>query len=655
MKRPRLHLVLRLAAGMASLMVFLANSLTAQSIPVAILCVCLLALVADEGREGGVWVGAGISILLAVTSSFMAHDGSRDLGGALTAAFVIVAIVLTAALQISRHKLQAARVQLRESEAELTTFADSVPQMLWRSTADGRMDFVNRRFTELTGVDQADVVSRQSWVHCIHPDDLGPLKQKLDHAQKTGEDISHLVRLRHIDGNYRWMSMAKRAVRSAENGEVLRWYGGSTDVHEEMLAQQKVRDLMATLERRVDERTSELMQTEARYAGLFEVSNITFAEMDFSETAPLLAELRDNGVVDLRAFMADHPDVLEQCLANIRTTRVNEALVRLMGYDSVAELTTNPPAQDANDGPEVLLRQLEMAYYGSDHIDGRTILIGKGGHRIPVYYTVNRLSDGLHLSSYVDLSEQEHIEEMRRAAQGELARANRIATIGAYSATIAHELNQPIASMRMDVETSIRWLDNEEPNLAAVKRGLERLARTTERVANIVARTKASVTAHRHNPMIIDLHSLAMETRDLMKRELERASALLEVNCDSEFPPIEADPVELQQVLVNLLVNAAEAMHDTQGVRRIEMSILKRADGVHVSVADSGPGIPQERIERLFEPFFTTKPAGIGLGLQICRSAVQAMGSTLAVRNRDEGGAEFSFVLPFAASPHSRE
>lgn len=594
-------------------------------------------------------VGAVICVLVVLTSALFIRNGISDPGSLLALGIIIVAVALAVALSISRRKLQVVRAQLEESEAEVTTFANSVPQLLWRSTADGRMDFMNRRFTEITGVDREEAIATQKWVHCIHPEDLGSLKESLDRSYQTGEDLYHVLRLRHADGEYRWMSMARRAVRSPQTGEILRWYGGSTDVHEEVLAQRKAQDLMETLEERVKQRTSELMRTEARYASLFDVSNITFAEMDFSGTAPILTAIRDTGVSDLRAYMAEHPDELENCLANVRTTRVNEALAKLMGYESVVELTANPPAQNADDGPEVLLRQLEMVFYGLEHIDGRTVLIGKGGRRIPVYYTVNRLSEGLHLSSHVDLSEQERIEDLRRAAQEELARANRIATIGAYSATIAHELNQPIASMRMDVATTMRWLGNDTPDLTAAMRGLERLARTTERVANIVAHTRATVTAHRSTVTVVDLRSLAPETRDLMEREVKRAGALLEMHCDTDVAPIEANPVELQQVLVNLVLNAAEAMLDMPGTRRIILSIQNRGDSVHFSVADSGPGIPSEQMDRLFEPFFTTKPSGMGMGLQICRNAVQNMGGTLKVRNRDGGGAEFSFLLPSAA------
>jgi len=628
--------------------IFVADTYTALNGSVALTYICIILFVGLFGTRRDILTATSGCVVLSTVSWLSVHDDAFDFPSMLRLCFVIVALLLTAALLLNRLKLQTMRAQLEESRAELTTFADSVPQLLWRSTPDGRWDFLNRRFTEITGIEREQGIAGQTWRECIHPDDMGPLREKLVRSLETGEDISHQVRLRVKDGSYRWMAMARRAVRSPQTGEILRFYGGSTDIHEQVLAQQQVHDLMALLEQRVEERTAALMRTEARYASLFDVGNISFAEMDFSATAPILDQLRRDGVTDLRAYMMAHPEVFEQCLGLIKTTRVNEALARLMGYESVAELTANPPAENAEDGPEVLLRQLEMAFYGTAYIDGRTILLGKDGQRITVFFTVIRLDSGIHLSSHLNLTEQESIAEMRRAAQDELARANRVATVGAYSATIAHELNQPIASMTMDVQTTLRWLSSDEPNLSSAMRGLERLTRTVERVRTIVQRTRESVTAHRRKVSHFDLRALVTETCDLLAGEVRRANATLELHCDTEFPRIEADPIELQQVFVNLVTNAAEAMMETHATRRIVVSVLNTGEGVHISVADTGPGIARDQLERLFEPFFTTKPSGMGMGLQVCRNAVESMGSTLNVNNRDEGGALFGFVLPAA-------
>lgn len=533
-----------------------------------------------------------------------------------------------------------------ESRRELLNFTNSVPQILFRADRHARVDFYNERFTEVTGRDLRAVIAKQDWIEDFHPDDRPAYLEDLGRALAAGEELRATFRLRHADGSYRWMSILGRPVRVADGSDEIRYYGGVTDIHEEIVAHQKVRDLNETLEQRVEERTSELLRTERRYAGLFDVSNMTFAEMDFSGAEAILDELKRQGVTSLRAHMAANPEDLVRALGAVRTTRVNTALAEMMGYDSTEDLVANPPAQNADDGADVLLRQLEMYFDGINHIDGRTVLTGKHGKRIPVYYTVTRLSDGLHLSSHVDLSDQERIEGMRQAAQAELARANRVATVGALSASIAHELNQPISSMLMDAQTGLRLIARETPDTDALRRILQRFEKTIQRVAAIVQHTRDNIVAGRRKVKPVDLCQLATETRELLEQDLKRAQVDLEIVCDEAVPMIDGDPVDLQQIFVNLVNNAADAMRDQRAPRRIILTITREAKAVHVQVADTGPGIPKEHIDKLFDPFFTTKPTGIGMGLQICRSAVEGMGGQLTVTSPVGGGASFSFDLP---------
>jgi C4-dicarboxylate-specific signal transduction histidine kinase len=296
----------------------------------------------------------------------------------------------------------------------------------------------------------------------------------------------------------------------------------------------------------------------------------------------------------------------------------------------------------------VLLEQLDMYFCGVDHIEGRTVLIGKNGIEIPVYYTVNRLAEGLHLSSHVNLTEQERITGLHEAARIELARANRIATVGAFSASIAHELNQPVASMVMDAQTGLRYLQREAPDLAMIERILQRLSRSAERMAGIVRHTRDAIVAGESKAAPIDLLAMVEDTGELLERELRRSRVTLRIAPQSAVPPVLGDPVQLQQVLVNLVTNAAEAMREMPEARVITIMIEQRAAEMEVVVADTGPGIAPDHLEKLFQPFFTTKPTGVGMGLQICRSAIEAMGGSLTARNREHGGAAFVFTLPLA-------
>lgn len=549
---------------------------------------------------------------------------------------------------LAKQELERVRSELEISRTELINFTDSVPQILWRADALGNIDFFNRRYAEVTGRDVELALDRQDFVDDIHPDDREDYSRLVGQAFASRSELRASFRLRHADGSYRWMSVVGRPVRPTDGSDDIRYYGGVSDIHDEVTSHQKVRDLNETLEQRVEERTSELLRTERRYAGLFDVSNMTFAEMDFSAAEVMLDKIKAEGVTDLRAYMTANPEELERTLGAIKTTRVNRALARMMGYDSVADLVANPPSQNAEDGSEVLLRQLEMYYYGADHIDGRTVLVGKNGKRIPVYFTVTRLSDGLHLSSHVDLSDQERIEQMRQAAQAELARANRIATVGAFSASIAHELNQPISAMVIDARTGLRLLAREGPGMEAVDRILQRVEKNAQRVAGIVQRTRENLVARGRTGKLIDLFRLASETRDLIDHDLKRADVEMEIVCSNTLSSVIADPVELQQVLVNLINNAVDAMRGQTTERRITLGFVEKQTTVRVRVADTGPGIADEHIEKLFDPFFTTKSSGIGMGLQICRSAVEAMGGELTVTNQAGGGASFEFDLPLA-------
>ncbi|MGH6746239.1 PAS domain-containing sensor histidine kinase [Novosphingobium sp.] len=550
---------------------------------------------------------------------------------------------------MAKEELQALRLELEASKAELANLTESVPQFLWRADTYGNIEFCNGRYAQLSGREFHPTIRQRDYLLDVHPDDRREFLIRQREAVSALKILRVNYRLRHADGDFRWMSLVGRPAKVGDGSEDIRYYGGVSDIHEEVLAHQKVRELNETLEQRVEERTNDLLRTERRYAGLFEVSNMTFAEMDFSATEPLLDRLREQGVTELGAYLGEHPDEFAHMLSLIRTTRVNEALARLMGYDSVAELTANPPAQNADEGPAVLLRQLEMYYDGTDHIDGRTVLIGKDGIRIPIYFMVNRLAGGLHLSSHIDLTEQERLEEMRRATQQELARANRVATVGALSASIAHELNQPIASLLIDAKTVRRLVSRDGPDIEKIERVLDRVERTAERAADIVARTRENIVAGRRAVQEIDLPKLVNETADVLTHDLARSSVELQISAPARLPMIRGDAVELQQVLVNLVTNAADAMRGQVEPRRISIEISEQGDTARVRVYDTGPGIPEENLQRLFEPFFTTKATGIGMGLQICRSAVEAMGGQLTVTNGDGGGACFTFDLPLAS------
>lgn len=612
---------------------------------IAILYLLVQLLVAWVGSEAEVRAATIGCIVLALLSWGIVHGTAPDAANVMRVALACVAIGVTGALLVNQKRLAGAREALERAREELERFTDSVPQILWRATPEMRIDFFNRAYGEITGRSIADAIATQDWTPDLHPDDAAAF---LAHAQETfaaGKEVRFTYRLRHANGEYRWLLIAARPARDAE-GRIVAYYGSNTDIHDQIVMQQQVRDLNATLEQLVAERTAALSKEQVRNSGLFELSSISFAEMDFSAVQPILDALRSAGVEDLRAHFSQHPALLERCLGLIRTTRVNTALAQLMGYADLAELAANPPAANAEDGTEVVLQQLEMIYAGRQTLSGHTVLIGKDDRRIPVYFSVSTLGDGLHLSSLVDLTERERIEELRRGAQAELARANRAATLGAYSASIAHELNQPVASLLMDARTGLRTLQGETPNPVLAVRVLERVNQAAQRIAAIIDRARDTIVAGDRPREAVDVCALAGELRELLERPLRAAGATLDTACVQGTPRVLADRVNLQQVLVNLVTNAADALRDVEGERRILLSVQPVEQGIEVRVEDSGPGIAEAHLDKLFQPFFTTKAGGIGMGLQICRSIVEGMGGRLEAGNRPEGGACFRFTLP---------
>lgn len=547
-------------------------------------------------------------------------------------------------VSFDRPEASSASTALDGATASLDTFADFLPQLYLKADPDGKVTFLNRRFEELTGVRTEPATADSVLADRIHPDELYGLRKALSAPVDGHLNVEVEFRLRHIDDAYRWMRL--RARLDAAHIERPVWHGTASDIDAERAAASRLQAIGDGLQDRIDRQTAELASIEARYSSLFAISRIAFAEQDMAAVAVILSDLRRSGVEDLSAYMADYPEVLARCVAAVRTVSVNEACMRMLGFDDVDGAVERPVDDTAEDIETVLLRQFEMIFYGWENVEGRVVLIGAAGRRVPVFYTVTRLNDERQLSSLVDVSSQEEVEEMRRAAQEELARASRIATVGAFSASIAHELNQPIASISMDANTGLRLLRRDAPNIDAAIRVLQRVAATTERVTAIVRHTHDRIRGGRQDVGRIDLGRLARETCALLARNLRTEGVLLRLDAQ-DAPAVEGDFVDLQQVLINLINNARDAMRDVERPdRTITVRVRAVGSDAELSVADVGIGISDADRDRLFQPFFTTKKEGVGLGLQICLTTIRRMGGDMTVANELTGGAVFTCRLP---------
>lgn len=238
------------------------------------------------------------------------------------------------------------------------------------------------------------------------------------------------------------------------------------------------------------------------------------------------------------------------------------------------------------------------------------------------------------------------------AAQAALAQASRMATLAEMSATIAHEVNQPLAAIVMGAETSLRWLSRDEPDMAKVEQLLRRIVSSARRASDMVQRIRNMATKHAPELNPVDLNEIVEEAVQFVRSELEAKSINLSVVPGAGLPAVLGDRIQLQQVIVNLLVNSMQAVAqaDARKKRRIALEVgAGEADAVSFTIRDNGGGIPAENIDRVFESFFTTKDDGMGIGLAICRSIIAAHGGSISVSNVPGGGAQFQFILPAAS------
>jgi C4-dicarboxylate-specific signal transduction histidine kinase len=318
---------------------------------------------------------------------------------------------------------------------------------------------------------------------------------------------------------------------------------------------------------------------------------------------------------------------------------------------------TPPEWRDADDRRAAEVKTLGVAQpYEKEYFR-------KGGGRVPVLVGGAAFEKDAEegVGFVVDLSDRKRAElEVReserryREVEIALARANRIATLGHMSASIAHEINQPIAATVTNAQAALRFLEIEQPDIEEVRQALRRIARLGNRVAEVITRVRALVKNQPARKEEFDINEAIREVLSFREGELVKNGVSAKTSFADGLSLVAADRVQLQQVIVNLMMNAIEAMASRpEGSRELHISTVEtRAREIVVSVEDSGPGLNLTQPERAFDVFYSTKPEGLGIGLSICRSIVEAHGGRLwAAAASELGGAAFTFTLP--AQPDS--
>jgi PAS domain S-box-containing protein len=341
-----------------------------------------------------------------------------------------------------------------------------------------------------------------------------------------------------------------------------------------------------------------------------------------------------------------------------RILEANDEYLRMVGYDredllagSIRWTDLTPPDWRERNNARIEAQKSSGRFEPFEKEYTR-----KDGSRVPVLIGEATLEEGGSegVAFVLDLTERKRVEaearenERRyREAQLELAHANRVATTGQLTASITHEVNQPLTAAVTYALAARRWLGAEPPNFREVDDALSRVVREGKRAGEVVGRIRALIKKAPARKDAVAINDAILEVIALTRTEAANNSVAVRTQLAEGLPPIQGDRIQLQQVLLNLILNAIEAMREVgEAERELLVSTRHEPDGVSVEVRDSGPGFAPAVLERVFEAFYTTKSGGLGLGLSICRSIIEAHQGRLWARPNVPRGAVFGFIAP---------
>ena len=257
------------------------------------------------------------------------------------------------------------------------------------------------------------------------------------------------------------------------------------------------------------------------------------------------------------------------------------------------------------------------------------------------------------IGTMIDITDSKRAKDSLLETQSELARVAQLTIVGQMAASIAHEITQPLTSIIVASDASLRWLAKKPPNLAEVRGCIKRIADAGHRATQVIDGIRSMFQKDSQKKELVDVNQLIREMLDLVHGEAQKKRIIVRRNLDDRMRPVLANRIQLQQVVLNLITNAIEAMVAVTDGRRVLQvtSKLSAPDDVLIAVEDTGPGVDPKDANRIFDPFFTTKSQGMGMGLSICRAIVEAHGGRLSIRSADDGGSAFEIALPAGNIP----
>jgi predicted ATPase/signal transduction histidine kinase/GAF domain-containing protein len=468
----------------------------------------------------------------------------------------------------------------------------------------------------------------------VHPADRSVVQDAIDRAKKNRQGFELAHRLLLPSGAVKHLHVVARP--EADESGRLRFVGALMDVTPHKQAR-------VALER-----------SENRYRHLFLDMPVALWQLDTEPLIGLFGALRAAGVAELSAYIDANPDFLSRAAELSIIEEANDCAVQMFGARDQRELLGSMEWV-WRESPDTLRRVIESRFRGELFFQETTRVPTFDGRVIDVLCTIahQRTADklGTILVSLVDLTERVRAQEMLQQVQAEFAHAARISMLGELTASIAHDLTQPLAAITTHGEAGLRWLNQPAPNLEEVRAATTRIVGDARRSVDIIARIRGMAVRRPPERKPISLDELVKETMVFLRHEVQSRAISIMYETKGSGRKVLADRIQLQQVIVNLIVNAIHAMTEFTSPRREITIRVSHPDAVKVrcAVEDSGPGIPPELANRLFESFFTTKEDGMGMGLSICRSIIEAHGGRIAADNESmHGGARFYFTLPTA-------
>jgi two-component system, LuxR family, sensor kinase FixL len=394
-----------------------------------------------------------------------------------------------------------------------------------------------------------------------------------------------------------------------------------------------------------------LEASEHRYRTIFETLAIAIWENDFREVKGELDRLRKQGVTDLRQYLADHPDFVDRMRKAVRITDVNQTALKLMGVPAKDRFfkSLDDFLPDTDMG---FTHFLVGIFEGQTDFQSETVVRSRDGRLIPILVALSFPSDGEGLdriqASVIDMTERHEFQEALEASRQELEQASRAAMIGEISASIAHEVNQPLSAIMTLVQAGRRWLNRTPPDIEEAKAALQDAVTATEHAAEVVKRVRLLLGKAKSESAEVAVDSAIADAVHLKQKELVADGVQLNLSLNAAAITVRGDRVLLQQAFLNIISNAIHAM-DAADTRILMIQSGPDADGLVIRFTDSGAGLGSMAPESLFKPFNTTKPNGMGLGLAMCRSIVMAHSGTISIRDRQNGpGVVVEVRLPIA-------